>query len=136
MKRLAFITAMTLIAVTILAPSISCAEVTRSNNSILCVRDIESKPNAPNGTITITGVVAQIVRGKDKVFALIDTSEARECKSTGCARFYLPVKYEGAFPNKWDEVNVTGTFEGGKNRVFVATNVAVLQHLTFGQKQR
>ena len=97
---------------------------------ILTVNDIQADPSAYKGTITITGVMALVSRQDPKVFAIIDTSEAKTCKTTGCARFYLPVKYEGQIPKVWDEVNVTGSFaDGGK--LFVATKVEILKHLTF-----
>ena len=87
-------------------------------------------PSAYKGTITITGVMAGVSRQDPKVFTIIETSEAKLCKITGCARFYLPVQYEGTPPKVWDEVNVTGSFvEGG--RLFQATKVEVLRHLNF-----
>ena len=95
---------------------------------ILSVNDIQSDPLAYKGTITITGVVAGATRDP-KVFAIIDTAEAIACKTTGCARFYLAVKYEGAIPKHWDEVNVTGSFtQGGRVPLFTATKVDVLKN--------
>ncbi len=132
MKRCVFITSMVLVAVTILAPFVSRAGEIKPNVSALTVHDIQSNPHASQGTITITGVVAKVVKGKAEVFTLVDTSEARRCKSTGCASFYLPVKFDGSFPKEWDEVTVTGSFDGGKNAVFVASKVVVVRHLTFG----
>lgn len=97
---------------------------------ILSVNDIQADPSAYKGTITITGVMAGVSRQDPKVFAIIETSEAKLCKQTGCARFYLFVKHEGTTPKQWDEVNVTGSFvEGG--RLFSATKVDVLRHLNF-----
>lgn len=97
---------------------------------VLSVNDIASDPSAYKGVITITGVVAKRHPSDPKLFAIIETSEAKLCKSTGCARFYLPVRYEGDMPREWDEVNVTGSFvEGG--RIFSATKEKVLRHLTF-----
>lgn len=97
---------------------------------ILSVNDIMADPAAYKGVITITGVVAGFSRQDPKLFAIIETAEAKLCKITGCARFYLPVKYEGNVPKVWDEVNVTGSFvEGG--RLFVATKVEILRQLKF-----
>lgn len=102
---------------------------TIKEGGILSVNDISADPTAFKGVITITGVVAQI-SNKDQVFAIVETAEAKHCKSTGCARFYLPVQYEGKLPTQWDEVNVTGSFaQGGK--LFQAAKVEVLRHLTF-----
>lgn len=102
---------------------------TVKEGGILSVNDISADPAAFKGTITITGVVAQI-SSKDHVFAMVDTAEAKHCKSTGCARFYLPVRYEGTLPKEWDEVNVSGSFVQG-SKVFQAAKVEVLRHLTF-----
>ncbi len=132
MKRSVFITSMLLVAATILAPFVSGAGEIKPTASPLTVHDIQSNSRASQGMITITGVVARVVKGKTEVFTLVDTSEARRCKSTGCASFYLPVKFDGSFPKEWDEVTVTGSFDGGKNAVFVASKVLVLRHLTFG----
>lgn len=97
---------------------------------ILSVSDIEADPAAFQGVITINGVVADRSQKDPKAFAIIDTAEAKLCKSTHCARFYLPIKYAGQAPKGHDEVNVTGSF-GEKGRVFNATKVEVLRHLTF-----
>jgi len=97
---------------------------------ILSVNDIQADPSAYQGTITINGVVAVLSKQDTKIFAIIETSEAKLCKQTGCARFYLPVRYEGGIPKVWDEVNVTGSL-AEKGRIFVATKVEVLRHLNF-----
>lgn len=97
---------------------------------ILSVSDIESDPAAFQGVITINGVVAGRSQNDPKVFAIIDTAEAKLCKSTHCARFYLPIKYAGQAPKEHDEVNVTGSFVE-KGRVFNASKVEVLRHLNF-----
>ena len=106
---------------------------TVKEGGVLSVNDIQADPSAYKGTITINGVVAGISPQDQKLFAIIETSEAKICKQTGCARFYLPVQYEGNIPKEWDEVNVTGSFAAGKP-IFVATKVDVLRHLTFGGK--
>ncbi len=105
-------------------------EKTIKAGGILTVNDIQADPSAYKGTITITGVVAVFSKRDPKTFAIIDTTEAKTCKTTGCARFYLPVTYEGTIPKVWDEVNVTGSFVDG-GRFFTATKVDVLRHLKF-----
>lgn len=97
---------------------------------VLSVNDIQADPAAYTGTITINGVVAGLSKDDPKLFAIIDTAEAKLCKTTHCARFYLPVKYTGKAPKEGDEVNVTGSF-GDKGRVFNATRVDILRHLSF-----
>lgn len=97
---------------------------------VLSVADIQSDPFAYKGAITVTGVVAGKAEGDTKVFMMVDTTEAKVCKQTGCAKFYLPVRFEKELPKEWDEVNVTGRFADGKF-LFMADKVDVLRHLTF-----
>ncbi len=100
-------------------------------DGVLTVNDIQSDPYAYKGTITITGVVAGFSKKDPKVFAVIDTSEAKTCKTTGCARFYLLVRYEGLIPKEWDEVNITGSITKHRGPLFEAAKVDILRHLTF-----
>lgn len=107
---------------------------TLKGGGILSVNDIQADPYAYKGTITVTGVVAGVSKQDPKIFAIVDTSEAKLCKQTGCASFYLSVKYEGQLPKQWDEVNVAGTLAEGRRPFSVlltATKVEVLRHLTF-----
>ncbi len=98
---------------------------------ILSVNDIQADPAAYTGTITINAVVASISKQDSQLFAIIDTAEAKLCKSVTCAKFYLQVKNMGKRPQEGDEINVTGSF-GEKGRVFNATKVDVLGHLNLG----
>ncbi len=99
--------------------------------AVLSVNDIQADPAAYTGTITINGVVSGHSKQDPKIFAIIDTAEAKLCKVVTCATFYLPVKYAGQAPKEGDEVNVTGSF-GEKGRVFNAGKVDVLRHLNLG----
>jgi hypothetical protein len=110
--------------------SISAKTKAPSSGGVLSVNDIQADPSAYKGAVTITGVVAKVDPSHPDYFALIDTKEAKLCKSTGCANFYLPVQYDGKPPIEWDEVTVTGTF-AQDGSLFTATNVEVLKHLTF-----
>lgn len=114
----------------LLVGSISAKTKTPSGSGVLSVSDVQADPSAFKGTITITGVVAKVDPSHPEYFALIETKEAKLCKSTGCAKFYLPVQYDGKPPTEWDEVNVTGTF-AQDGSLFTATKVEVLKHLTF-----
>lgn len=103
-------------------------------DGVLSVSDIQGDPYAYTGEITINGVVAGAAKWDPKVFAMVETKEAKVCKQTGCAKFYLPVKFEGDIPKEWDEINVTGSFFEGKQLLFKATKVEVLRHLDLGGK--
>jgi hypothetical protein len=99
--------------------------------AVLSVNDIQADPAAYTGTITINGVVSGFSKQDPKIFAIIDTAEAKLCKTVTCATFYLKVKNTGKRPQEGDEINVTGSF-GEKGRVFNATKVDVLGHLNLG----
>jgi len=99
--------------------------------AVLTVNDIQADPAAYTGTITINGVVASRSKQDPRIFAIIDTAEAKLCKVVTCATFYLQVKNAGKRPQEGDEINVTGSF-GEKGRVFNATKVDVLGHLNLG----
>ncbi len=98
---------------------------------ILTVSDVQAAPNAHKGSIAITGVVARFSKENPKLFAIIDTAEAKHCKSLGCAKFFLPVKHENAMPKKWDEINVTGHFVEKGGLLFEATKIEILRHLNY-----
>ena len=102
-----------------------------SKSRILTVSDVQANPNAYRGSITITGVVAKFSKEDPKVFAIIDTSEAKHCKSTGCAKFYLPLKYDKQVPKEWDEINVTGQFVDNGGLLFEASKIEILRHLNY-----
>lgn len=119
-----------LIVDVLLVGSISAETKTPSSSGALSVNDIQADPSAYKGVVTITGVVAKVDPSHPEYFALIDTKEAKLCKSTGCANFYLPVQYDGKPLTEWDEINVTGTF-AQDGSLFTATKVEVIKHLTF-----
>src|SRR5512135_1430746 len=99
-----------------------------SKSRILTVSDVQANPNAYKGSITITGVVAKFSKEDPKVFAIIDTSEAKHCKSTGCAKFYLPLKCDKQVPKEWDEINATGQFVDKGGLLFEASKIEILRH--------
>ncbi len=102
-----------------------------SKSRILTVSDVQANPNVYKGSITITGVVAKFSKEDPKVFAIIDTSEAKHCKSTGCAKFYLPLKYDKQVPKEWDEINATGQFVEKGGLLFEASKIEILRHLKY-----
>ncbi len=107
----------------------------RKEGGILSVNDIQADPASIKGVITVTGVVARMHPSDPKVFAVIETTEAKHCKSTGCAKFYLPVQYEGKLPHVWDEVKITGSLAKQDGFILKASKVEVLRHLEFGGRQ-
>lgn len=77
---------------------------------VLHVQDLAADLHGYKGEIVVRGVVTRYSPKDPQLFALVDTREARLCKSTGCAKFYLPVKWSGsgARPKEWDELNLRG----------------------------
>ena len=132
MKKSMLIFAIIVLVAGIAATSFSNGESKATPKSgILTVSDVQSNPNAYKGAITITGVVARFSKEDPKLFSIIDTAEAKHCKSTGCAKLYLPIKYDKEIPKEWDEINATGRFVEKGGLLFEATKIEVVRHLTF-----
>ena len=96
---------------------------------MLNVNDFQAAPASFKGVITITGVVARLHPSAPKVFAIIETKEAIYCKEVDCAKFYLPVQYEGKLPQVWDEVSITGSLTRQDGFILKASRVDVLRHI-------
>ncbi len=111
----------------------ACTNSNASNKKegcILSVSDVQSDPSSIKGTVIVTGVVARHSEKDRQVFAIVDTEEAKHCKSVGCAKFYLPVRFNGPVPKEWDEVNVTGQIVQQGGLMFQASKMDVVRHLT------
>lgn len=82
---------------------------------MLHVQDLAADLRGYQGEIAVRGAVARYAPNDPTIFALVDIREARLCKSTGCAKFYLPVKWSGsgARPKEWDELNLRGRLVHG-----------------------
>ncbi len=122
-----------LAALMLLAIIVACTNSNASKNKeggILGVADIDSDLSSIKGAVVVTGVVARVSEKEKQMFALIDTDEAKHCKSTGCAKFYLPVHFNGPLPKEWDEVNVTGEIVDQGGLMFQASKLDVVRHLT------
>lgn len=130
-KNILFFAILALIVVVATIGLSSGKSKANSKSRILTVSDVQANPNAYKGSITITGVVAKFSKEDPKVFAIIDTSEAKHCKSTGCAKFYLPLKYDKQVPKEWDEINATGQFVEKGGLLFEASKIEILRHLKF-----
>lgn len=92
------------------------------------VDDIAADPLGYTGPVTLRGVVASADDGGSYQFVLIDSREAKICKSGGCAKFYLPVSTAAAARvAKWDELDVRGHLVRGESYpVFQASSVTNL----------
>ncbi len=102
----------------------------KKEGGILDVTDIQSDVSSIKGTVVVTGVVARIFKTDRQRFAIIDTTEAKHCKSISCAEFSLPIQFDGPMPKEWDEVNVTGQIVQQGGLMFQASKVDVVRHLT------
>lgn len=137
MKKYIFVIAVIMLAAAVAFTGLSNGKAkTVKEGGILSVSDIQADPAAFKGLITVTGVVARMHPSDTKVFAIIETAEAKHCQSTGCAKFYLPVQYEGKLPNVWDEVNITGSLVREEGFILKTLKVDILQHLKSPGGQR
>lgn len=102
----------------------------KKGGGIVGVADIQSDPSSFKDTVSVTGVVARVSEKDKQVFALIDTDEAKHCKSISCAKFYLPVQFNGQMPKEWDEVNATGRIVDQGGLMFQASKLDIVRHLT------
>lgn len=104
-------------------PVASQAASSGPSSGLIQVQQLAGDIRNYNGVIDVRGVVAHGA-GPEGTFLLVDSREARICKSTGCAAFYLPVKWNGARPADWDEVHLHGTVTvGEKYPIFRADGV-------------
>lgn len=86
----------------------------------LHVQDLVADLRGYQGEIAVRGVVARYAPNDPQLFALVDTREARLCKSTNCAKFYLPVRWSsGAIPKQWDEIDLRGSLVHGTQYTFL-----------------
>lgn len=91
----------------------------------LHVDDISSEPSGYKGPLTLRAVVAKAEGSNPSKFIVVDAREAKICKSTNCAKFYLPVSAEAAMPvSRWDEVDLEGELiQGGRQLSFRAASL-------------
>ncbi len=128
MKRLFFALAAAMLLAFILFGCTKTSSVKKKEGGVLSVADLESNPTSFKETLTVTGVVARV--SDKKTFAVIDTTEAKHCKSIGCAKFYLPVQFDGQTPKEWDEVKITGRIVDEKGLLLKAASCEVLSHIS------
>ncbi len=77
-------------------------------------------PEQYAGSVTIQGVVSRIFP-KDKMIALIDIQEVKECRVITCANLTLPVKWSGDMPEPAETVQISGRIEKEDNKmIFIA----------------
>ncbi len=128
MKRLFFALAATTLLAFILFGCTNTSTAKKKEGGVLSVANLESNPTSFKETLTVTGVVARV--SDKKTFAIIDTAEAKHCKSIGCAKFYLPVQFDGPTPKEWDEVKITGRIVDEKGLMLKAITCEVISHIS------
>ncbi|BCS52737.1 hypothetical protein [Geobacter sp. SVR] len=98
----------------------------------LNVRDVGGDPLSFTGTITITGIMGGLSQQDPSIFGIMDVKEL-QCKTPGCNKLFIPVKYQGTQPVLGDEVKVTGSFVTlPDGLVFAAQNVKVVRNHKIG----
>lgn len=109
-------------------------------NVFASLPNIGARPLAPGGlhvddlaadllgytdTVTLRAVVARVRVGDPHQLIVIDSREAKICKSTGCAKHFLPVALATEpVPRVWDEVDLRGkVVRGDRYPIFVVESV-------------
>ncbi len=128
MKRLFFAFAALMLLAFMLFGCTNTSASKKREGGALSVADLESNPTSFKETLTVMGVVARV--SDKKTFAIIDTAEAKHCKSITCAKFYLPVQFDGQTPKEWDEVKITGKIVDDKGLMLKAVSCEVLSHIS------
>ncbi len=128
MKRLFFALAATTLLAFILFGFTNTGSAKKTEGGVLSVANLESNPTSFKETLTVTGVVARV--SDNKTFAIIDTAEAKHCKSIGCGKFYLPIQFDGPTPKEWDEVKITGRIVDEKGLMLKAITCEVISHIS------
>ena len=98
-------------------------------DTTLSVDAVARSPKAfADREIVVTGVVGTVV-SKQKIFTIIDRSEYAECKVVTCARYEIPIEFDGKLPKPEQVVVATGRLvqrEPGRF-LFKAGRVAVIK---------
>lgn len=89
------------------APAPSPAPATLSSPGVLQVDELMEHVDRHRGPVTVEGVVRS-VSPETGALSLIDAGEFRECGTTECARWVLPVRWAGAMPAARDLVRLEG----------------------------
>ncbi len=91
------------------------------------VDDLANKPESYKGEIVLQAVVARLGKSKG-VFAAIDYREFKNCSELGCAKNYLPVKYDGEIPKPESLIQMKGQVVKRENGlVFEAEKLDVIE---------
>ncbi len=128
MKRHFIVLAALMLLAFILFSCTNTSSAKKKEGGVLSVADLESNPTSFKDTLTVTGVVARV--SDKKTFAIIDSAEAKQCRSITCAKFYLPVQFDGPTPKEWDEVKITGKIVDEKGLMLKAVSCEVLSHIS------
>lgn len=102
-------------------------EIDDNSSPIVGVREFMKNVTKYQGRVSVEGVVSNI-SPKQKMLALIDTQEFRECKVVTCAQLTLPVRWKGEMPKVATVVRVDGEVrsEDGQ-RFFFARDIKTIK---------
>ena len=102
-------------------------EIDDNSSPIVGVREFMKNVTKYQGRVSVEGVVSNI-SPKQKMLALRDTQEFRECKVVTCAQLTLPVRWKGEMPKVATVVRVHGEVrsEDGQ-RFFFARDIKTIK---------
>jgi len=101
----------------LLPPSFVWAEEAGANPPVLGIREFMNNVEKYPGWVSVEGVVSNIFP-KQKMLALIDSQEFRECKVVTCAQLTLPVRWQGEMPKVATVVRVDGEVQSEDDQRF------------------
>lgn len=79
-----------------------------ATDTTLSVDALAKSPKSFAGReIMVSGVVATVV-SRQKVFTIIDQSEFEECNAVTCARYEIPIDFDGKLPEPKQVIVATG----------------------------
>ncbi len=101
-------------------------------NPPLNVNEVAADPGAFEGNITLAGVTAGFSKEDKTLFGIMDLKEL-QCKTPGCNKVILPVRYQGKIPDLGDEVRVTGAFiRDGQGYYFAGERLELVRNHKLG----
>lgn len=76
--------------------------------------------------------MAGVSTADPSIFGMMDLKEL-QCRTAGCNRLIIPVRYQGGRPAPGDEVRVTGSIvASGRGYLFVADSLKVVRNHRIG----
>ena len=91
-----------------ISPVLSHGQSDSTVTDTMSVDELAKRPKAfADRELVVTGIVGAVLP-KQKIFMIIDQSEYAECKVVTCARYEIPIEFDGKLPKPEWMVVATG----------------------------